>query len=416
MTKTFKGGIVGGFDQLKAPDAPSITATGTSTQITVTFTNPSDVGGSAITSFTATAQDPTAGTLTGVTSSSSPVTITGLTTGTDYSVTGLVTNSFGSSPYSLSVSPTLFSDVGVFMGGFNSNNIAITQDKVTIATDGNATDFGDSTVAMGGISGGGASAVRGIFNTGSLSLYSNALLYITFASLSSAVDFGDLNYTSQSGAASLSNSTRMCIATGSVNPGGAARTEVDYVTIATLGDASDFGDLSVARYQTGACASGTRGLFFGGRDNSTYTESDVIDYREIASLGTFIDFGNLSEKRYQVAATCSSTRALACGGIEGSQGADGKVNFIEYITIASLSNTIDFGDLSRTKTACMANNNNTKAIIGGGTGDGGLSSDGYIVEIDKVTITTLSNTSDFGDLSEGRFQGGSQSSNHGGLH
>ena len=115
MTKTFKGGIVGGFDILKAPDAPSITATGTSTQITVTFTNPSDVGGSAITSFTATAQDPTAGTLTGVTSSSSPVTITGLTTGTNYSVTGLVTNSFGSSPYSLSVSPTLFSDVGVFM-------------------------------------------------------------------------------------------------------------------------------------------------------------------------------------------------------------------------------------------------------------------------------------------------------------
>ena len=64
----------------------------------------------------------------------------------------------------------------------------------------------------------------------------------------------------------------------------------------------------------------------------------------------------------------------------------------------------------------MANNNNTKAIIGGGTGSGGLSSDSYIVEIDKVTITTLSNTSDFGDLSEGRSQGGSQSSNHGGLH
>ena len=64
----------------------------------------------------------------------------------------------------------------------------------------------------------------------------------------------------------------------------------------------------------------------------------------------------------------------------------------------------------------MANNNNTKAIIGGGTGAGGLASDSYIVEIDKVTIATLSNTSDFGDLSEGRFQGGSQSSNHGGLH
>ena len=74
-------------------------------------------------------------------------------------------------------------------------------------------------------------------------------------------------------------------------------------------------------------------MFFGGRDNSAYRESDVIDYREIASLGTFIDFGNLSEKRYQVAATCSSTRALACGGIEGSQGADGNVNFIEYIKI-----------------------------------------------------------------------------------
>ena len=93
-----KGGLIGGFDQLRAPDAPTISVSSGSGELIVAFTNPSDVGGGAITFYTATAI--ASGVSTGATSATSPVTITGLTNDTSYSVTGLANNAFGASPYS----------------------------------------------------------------------------------------------------------------------------------------------------------------------------------------------------------------------------------------------------------------------------------------------------------------------------
>ena len=142
-----KGGLIGGFDQLRAPDAPTISVTTGDSQLQVAFTNPSDVGGGAISSYTATAI--ASGVSTGATSSSSPVTITGLTNGTSYSVTGLANNAFGASPYSSasSVSPSLITqEIGLFFNGFGGSNINQI-DKITITSTGNATDFGDTSTA-----------------------------------------------------------------------------------------------------------------------------------------------------------------------------------------------------------------------------------------------------------------------------
>ena len=46
-----KGGLVGGFDQLRAPDAPTISVSVGNASVTVTITNPSDTGGGDITSY-----------------------------------------------------------------------------------------------------------------------------------------------------------------------------------------------------------------------------------------------------------------------------------------------------------------------------------------------------------------------------
>ena len=54
-----------------------------------------------------------------------------------------------------------------------------------------------------------------------------------------------------------------------------ARTNIiEYITIATAGDAADFGDLTLARGQNTATASPTRGLWLGG---DTPTLSNIID-------------------------------------------------------------------------------------------------------------------------------------------
>ena len=104
MTKTYKGGYIGGSDRLRAPKAPTISTTKASEQVSVTITDPSDTGGGDVTTYIATAI--ASGVSTGASGASSPVTITGLTNGTSYSVTGSVANAYGVSPISAASSAT----------------------------------------------------------------------------------------------------------------------------------------------------------------------------------------------------------------------------------------------------------------------------------------------------------------------
>ena len=88
---------------------------------------------------------------------------------------------------------------------------------------------------------------------------------------------------------SVSNSIR------AVRGGGVGDTNVmDYVTIASTGNATDFGDLSIGRRQfmLGNCANGTRGIFAGGDGPSG--DVAIIEYITIASAGNAQDFGDLT--------------------------------------------------------------------------------------------------------------------------
>jgi hypothetical protein len=91
--------------------------------------------------------------------------------------------------------------------------------------------------------------------------------------------------------------------TGLFGGGNGPSTVIDYVTIATTGNATDFGDLTVGRYYPSACSDGTKGLWGGG---TTGSNSNVIDYITIATTGNATDFGNLSVTRKQLA-SCSGT-------------------------------------------------------------------------------------------------------------
>ena len=83
---------------------------------------------------------------------------------------------------------------------------------------------------------------------------------------------------------------------------------IDYVTIATTGNATDFGDLTVARQRSAACSSSTRGLFGGGY---TPAYSNVIDYVTITTAGNATDFGDLTVSRQSLAACSNGHGGLA---------------------------------------------------------------------------------------------------------
>jgi len=86
---------------------------------------------------------------------------------------------------------------------------------------------------------------------------------------------------------------------------GSASNIIDYVTIASAGNATDFGDLTAARIYVASCSNSTRGLFGGGSG-----PSNVIDYVTIASAGNATDFGDLTVARLALAACSNSNGGL----------------------------------------------------------------------------------------------------------
>ena len=119
---------------------------------------------------------------------------------------------------------------------------------------------------------------------------------------------------------------------------------MDFFTIASKGDAATFGELTDTRGQLGGGVSdGVRGVVAGGYAAASPYGKKGIDYMTIASTGNAIRFGDLMVTRgEQAGATCNRVRGIFCGGyVPGTNG-----NSMEYITIASSGNGQDFGDLT----------------------------------------------------------------------
>ena len=82
----------------------------------------------------------------------------------------------------------------------------------------------------------------------------NTIDFVTVASTGNAADFGDLNYTRQN-MASGNSPTRSVFANGSYS---GSHNTISYVTTQSQGDAQDFGDTTVTRSSRRACNSPTR--------------------------------------------------------------------------------------------------------------------------------------------------------------
>ena len=134
------------------------------------------------------------------------------------------------------------------------------------------------------------SQTRGVFAGGDTpGAKVNLIQYVTISTLGNAADFGDLNQLRGS-VAQASNATIGLVG------GGASPTyfsSIDKITISTLGNAVDYGDLLAVVSSHGAGASPTRILFAGGYSPSAPTKVDVIQYKQFASDGDCVDFGNL---------------------------------------------------------------------------------------------------------------------------
>ena len=306
----------------------------------------------------------------------------------------------------------------IFCGGY-SPSIVNTIDTVEIATTGNATDFGDLP-RVTSEAGGFASATRGFTAGGYNPSYLNNINFVIFSSSGGSNDFGDMTERTW-GTNCLANSTRGIIMGGRAhtddNPyNGGYMDRILFVEMASGGqDTSFFGDLlrpqeiGLTAGQTGTLtgatyASTTRGIVAGGGTPRT----KVIQFITIATKGNALNFGELSQEASRVTGFSSPTRGLSAGGFNNTPSAT-KSNVIEFVTIATLGNGTDFGDLLTQRYSPGSGSSKTRGVIAGGN-----TQPGYTNAIEFVTIASAGNASDFGDLTQARMTSGSSDA-HGGL-
>lgn len=313
-------------------------------------------------------------------------------------ITGKVTQS-GKSLFS----PAMISggmDRAVMSGGFLDIN---TLDYVTISSLGNATSFGENghyghteAGASNGTSG------RGLFGGRSISsTRTNYIDYVTISTPSAPVSFGQLTEElSQRAAGSNGTNDRGVFAGGATGDGQTVRSvTMDWVTISSEGNSTDFGDLGVGRDQVTAASNGTseRAAIAGGRHGTDgASRTHQIEYITISTPSGASAMGFLSGARRQHGAASNDTndRGIWAGGISGGSV---RITVIDYKIISSEAGTATvFGNLATAMSwpAGASNGVDDRAIFSGGASANNV----FVNTIVYVTITSEGNSIPFGEL------------------
>ena len=279
----------------------------------------------------------------------------------------------------------------VFVGATPS--AVTTIDAFNTATVGNAIDFGESSSARYNNGHGGcASATRGVIADGTV------MEYVIFSSGGGANDFGDHRLMSSgAGIGHAADGVRGLLAGGYNAP--LNLNTIDFITIATTGNSSSFGEFddgSTGGYSP--MASHTRAVFA--------RAGQGINYINFTTGGKTQVFGDMrSDSRTGHIASCSSsTRGIMAGGEAPS-----RVNTITFITLATLGNGTDFGDLLAGRNDHDAVSSSTRGFIVAGANPSKTNS------IEFVTIASTGNGQEFGDLTQARSQPSACSDVHGGI-
>ena len=171
---------------------------------------------------------------------------------------------------------------------------------------------------------------------------------------------------------------------------GSGGTIIETFNIATGGTAVDTGsDLSTGIHAAAAAGSRTRAIQAGGRSSAgaPWAQVNNIQYFEMASLSNSIDFGDMTSASGRHDAHSNQTRMITGGGQSNN-------DLMNLIIISSTGNATDFGNLTDARTDIAGVSNGTRGCMCGGWNNPSPASN----VIDYVTIASTGNATDFGDL------------------
>lgn len=274
---------------------------------------------------------------------------------------------------------------GVFAGGVDPSYPVTNIVYITIQTLSGSTAFGSLSVTTGmatGVSAAGRGVIAGGYTTNSM-VVTKLMTYITILSGGNSITFGNLPNHSQS-ASGFADATRGVFVAGQygIVDGYNTHDDINYITIATTGNASAFGTLARSVNKEGAgCADATRGITGGGTAYvGGWQYFNNIDYVTIQTTGNSTDFGDLDTGHTTMAACADATRGVFAGGY------DAPTDLIQYVTIQTTGNATSFGILGLSQGRCSGLADNTRGVFG------------FYSNMHYITIATTGNSNSFGNF------------------
>lgn len=233
---------------------------------------------------------------------------------------------------------------------------------LTFATGGNSLSFGNTIQVRTNNNGGNDSTracwVNGSnYQTSYLGI--STIAYVTMATTGNASSFGTSSNAASAGTTgSMSSSTRQVWGGGNIGPfggGDKGTSALQYITTQTTGNSTSFGNITYGtngvEMTPGAFSSDTRGLIAGGQNygpGAPGSSQSTIHYITLATTGNSTSFGNMGSATGNNYGASNKTIGIfnLSGGVP------------ESVTIATLGNSASWGSGAPGAYSCWACNNN----------------------------------------------------------
>ena len=232
---------------------------------------------------------------------------------------------------------------------------------------------------------------RGVWSGGDPSRSTN-MDFITIPTRGNTTDFGDLPFNRGGMNLGIQASNTRGFICGGEAPVGDSNNYITRFEFSSTGSAVDHADLTFTSKNGGSYSNATRAIQHRGYGAPSITHKDV-DAFTMASTANAFDFGDInSSASYGGGGLASPTRGIIHIAYDGST-----TNTIEFCTISTSGSFQDFGDATTTL-------NNVRSGTGGsstrGVSMGG--GDSYVTNCSFITYTTTGNTTEFGELPTGK--------------
>ena len=256
-------------------------------------------------------------------------------------------------------------------------------DKFALASDVNATDVGNLTVARQRASGHSSTASSYASGGGNGSL-SNVIDKWSNTSDGNATDVGDMT-SAREYSSNSSSSTYGYIAGGSTTTGSAFVNVIEKFSVASDGNSTDAADLLTAVGDLcGGQNSETYGYVAGGSVPPAYTRHNVIQKYSFASDANSTDVGNQTVERERASGQSSTTHGYTSGGTAGTY-----KDHIDKFAFASDGDAVNVGDLTGTRNTTSGQSSTTYGYVCGGY---------PMSDIEKFAFASDGNAVDAADL------------------